>query len=189
MAHKITNSTVNKGSSKAQLERWYGPAQHVADGVSTDPAQESPKTGPIKGSRFKVKTGIIAAILLFGAGSAWAEGVVVKKSTCTVKWTEPQTNVDGTELLDLREYGVYVDSAPNLMVTPIAVVPAPNPNPILGAILSWPCNSLTVGQKYVQIDAVDILGQRSTRSALVPFVLEADVVDGPPSAPTNVTVQ
>lgn len=56
MAHKITNSAANKSTKEqTRLDHWYGPAQHVADGVSTDPAQEEPKKGPIRGPRYKEK--------------------------------------------------------------------------------------------------------------------------------------
>lgn len=127
---------------------------------------------------------LLTIALLLVAGPAWAQtGVTVKQSTCTATWTAPQTNADGTNLADLKEYGVYVGVALNAMTTITAVVPAPAADPAAGATATWPCKSLVPGSYFIQVDAVDTSGNRSARTAAVPFVLIPDPDVVPPSAP------
>ena len=45
---RVTNSAVNKGKSKASLDHWYGPHQHVADGVASDPEKAGIPKGPLR---------------------------------------------------------------------------------------------------------------------------------------------
>jgi len=131
---------------------------------------------------------LTVAILFALATPAWADGVVVKQSTCSLGWTAPQTNADATNLADLAAYGVYVAATPSALAAltaPVAVVPAPALDPPAGASGIWPCKSLAPGQYYVQLDAVDTAGNRSVRSAVVPFVSADDVA---PAAPTGLSV-
>ena len=131
-----------------------------------------------------VKALIVAAVL---AVAIPASAQAVNQATCLVSWTAPQTNADGTNLADLKEYGVYVGTALNLMTTVTAVVPAPNADPVAGATASWSCKALVPGSYFVQVDAVDTTGNRSVRTAAVPFsVVVPDVVA--PSAPTGLQV-
>lgn len=53
MAHKVTNSAVNKGSHQARLDHWVGPHQHVGTGISTDPTRESVPAGVLKSKQHK----------------------------------------------------------------------------------------------------------------------------------------
>lgn len=132
-----------------------------------------------------MKIALIVLAILVAPVLAWADGPVVKQSTCVLTWEAPQTNADGTNLADLKEYGVYIGTAPNLMAAPVAVVPAPSSDPVAGVSISWSCSHLPLGQQYAQVDAVDLAGNRSTRTALLPFVLAEDVA---PAAPTNLRI-
>ena len=127
---------------------------------------------------------VIAVALVFAAASvAWADGPVVKQSTCTATWTAPQTNTDGTNLGDLKEYRIYV--APTLaalavLTVPTAVVPAPELDPPLGKTGSWPCKTLPLGQGYATVTAADTAGNESVRATVFPFILADDVSPQPP---------
>lgn len=122
-------------------------------------------------------------IVLVSASVVFADGVVVKQSTCKVDWDAPQTNADNTNLADLKEYGVYVTTTTTPLPpgsAPTAVVAAPELDPVAGRTGQWQCNQLVPGQYYVQIDAVDTSANRSVRSPMLPFVSKDDV---PPSGP------
>ena len=131
-----------------------------------------------------MKTLMLFALLLVPT-LAFAEGSVVKQSTCTITWTAPQVNADGTPLADLKEYGVYLGPSPASLTAPVAVVAAPAPDPATGATASLSCKGLAPGQYYAQVDAVDAAGNRSGRTPVVPFVSQDDVS---PQAPTGLTV-
>lgn len=130
---------------------------------------------------------IVAGLLVVASVAEAQTPVTIKQSLCTVSWTAPQTNADGTNLTDLKEYGVYVGTALNAMQTPTAVVPAPSPDPAAGATASWPCKTLPVGvNHFVQVDGVDTSGNRSVRTApFGPFVLQDDAS---PAAPSGLLV-
>ena len=112
---------------------------------------------------------------------AFAEGPILKQSACVLTWNVPQLNTDGSNLADLKEFGIYVGAALNAMTTPVAVVTVAVPDPAAGATASWSCAGLPIGQKYAQIDAVDTAGNRSGRSAVLPFELADDVSPQPPT--------
>lgn len=129
---------------------------------------------------------LIAAALFLLPGYVYADGVVVKQSTCTATWTAPQTNADGTNLADLREYRVFVaPTAAGLTATlaPVAVVPAPALDPPAGATAQFSCKSLAPGQWYITVSAVDTGGNEGVRSPIVPFVSTDDVAPSAPGAP------
>lgn len=132
--------------------------------------------------------GVVMAVgLCLMAAEAWADGPVVNQSTCSGKWNAPQTNADGTNLIDLKEYGVYVAATPAALAAltaPVAVVVAPELNPPAGKTAVWPCAQLATGQWYAQVDAVDTSGNRSTRSGVSPFVSRDDVSPQAPDIPT-----
>ena len=94
-----------------------------------------------------MKTLLLFALLLVPT-LAFAEGVVVKQSTCMITWTAPQVNADGTPLADLKEYGVYLGPSPASLTAPVAVVAAPAPDPATGATASLSCKGLAPGQYY-----------------------------------------
>ena len=132
-----------------------------------------------------MKTIVTAVLILFASVAlASAEGVQVKKSTCMMLWDAPQTNADGTTLLDLKEYGVYAAPTQAGLATAVpAVVNAPALDPPSGATGSLACNQWALGQHYFQVDAVDTTGNRSVRTAVVPFFLLPDPDGVAPSAP------
>ena len=135
-----------------------------------------------------MKTLFLLALLLVPT-LAFADGPVVKQSTCTVTWDAPQTSADASNLTDLAAYGVYVAATPAALAAMgflgAIAVPAPATDPPAGASATWSCKALAPGQYYVQVDAVDTLGNRSGRSAVVPFVSQDDV---PPQAPSGLRV-
>jgi hypothetical protein len=140
-----------------------------------------------KSARLAVSA-MLALGLLASATPVWAEGVIVKQSQCSVRWTAPQTNTDGSELIDLSGYGVYVASTQAglaALTQPTATVLSATPNPATGTTVSWSCKSLGLGQWYVQVDAVDLVMNRSQRSAVLPFVQSDDLA---PSVPTGLVV-
>ena len=119
--------------------------------------------------------GFLVALLLFAA-PAWAVGPVVG-SACRISWIAPTTNADGTPLTDLAGYRVYVGTAPGVYGVATATVVQP--------ATTWPCGTLSNGQKYTVVTAVDLAGNESIRSTEVPFVLDTIA----PAAPSEVTVQ
>lgn len=125
---------------------------------------------------------ILVLALLLVPALASAEGPVVKQAACTLKWDVPQLNDDGTNLGDLKEFGVYVAADPTTLTAPVAVVPATAADPAAGATASWSCVGLPIGQQSAQVDAVNMTGKRSPRSAPFPFTVAADAS---PQAPSN----
>jgi len=48
-SNRITNSTVNPGKKRGiMLDHWFGPAQHVGDGISSDPEKAHTKPGTLR---------------------------------------------------------------------------------------------------------------------------------------------
>lgn len=131
---------------------------------------------------------LLLTVLLLVVSPAWADGPIINQATCSGTWSAPQTNTDGTNLNDLKEYGVYV--APSLpalaaLTSPTAIIAAPQLDPPAGATAIWTgCRQLAVGQFYMQVDAVDTSGNRSARSATAPFVLADAVSPQAPGTPT-----
>ena len=119
---------------------------------------------------------LVLALLLLAA-PAWADGKIVPQSTCVLSWTAPTTNVNGTLLLDLQEYRVYLASTPPIpLAAPIAVVPAAAPNPPAGLTVTWPCSGQPAGQYYAFVTAADTSGNEGPRQpAALPFVSRDDV--------------
>ena len=127
-----------------------------------------------------MKTLLIAALLLLPV-TAWAEGPVVKQSTCVASWTAPTTNADGTALTDLAAYRLYDGAA----LTPFATVPSSTAAPAPNTTVTTSCKTWPVGQRNTAVAAVDTTGNESVRSVSFPFVLQDDV---PPQAPSGLRV-
>ena len=132
---------------------------------------------------------LIMMIIAIGLVRAvWADGPVVKQSTCLASWDAPQTNTDGSNLNDLKEYRVYY--APGITVpaniAPFVILPAPELDPPSGRQGQWACRTLPLGQGALAVTAVDTAGNESARSNPFPFVLADDVA---PLAPANLRVQ
>lgn len=133
---------------------------------------------------------IALGLLLISFTLIAAPALAATTANCTVTWTAPQTSVDGSNLADLKEYGVYVTLANTAFpATPTAVVTAPALDPVAGATALWDCKNLAVGSYIVQVDAVDTGGLRSPRSGVVPFSLTAPPPPNvAPSAPVGLQV-
>ena len=121
------------------------------------------------------------AVLLVSAALAFAVGPVV--SACSLAWTAPTTNTDGTPLTDLARYEVQVGPAPGVYPTPPVSVGAVTPAPAPGTTVTHTCAAAD-GQRYARVRACDLAGNCSTWSDEVPFVLDAVA----PSAPVNLRV-
>ena len=119
---------------------------------------------------------LVLALLLL-ASPAWADGKIVPQSTCVLSWTAPTTNVNGTLLLDLQEYRIYLASTPPIpLAVPIAVGPAAAPNPPAGLTAPWACSGQPAGQYYAYVTAADTSGNEGPRPpAALPFVSRDDV--------------
>ena len=133
----------------------------------------------------KTVIGAVLSLLLFVAVPAWADGVVVKQSTCKLQWDAPQANVDGSNLADLAAYDVYIASTPAAvaaLTVPTAVVTAPELDPPAAKIGEWPCSALPAAQYYAQVRARDTGGNASGRTPALPFVSQDDVS---PQVPGN----
>ena len=135
----------------------------------------------------------LMALALLIPALAFAEGPVVDKATCTVSWDAPTTNADGTPLADLAGYDVYLGDSPADVAAsgPLAQVLAPSPSPVAGATVTWPCSGLAARQHYLQLAAYDLVGNRSARTPVFPFVVQITVpppTDPAPSAPTRVRI-
>ena len=129
-------------------------------------------------------------VVLMGSAitaQAQTEGPLVNQSTCLATWTAPQSNTDGSNLADLKEYGLYVAptrAALAALTAPLAIVAAPELDPPAGKTGVWPCATLALGQWYIQVDAVDTASNRSARSGVAPFVLRDAVSPQAPGTPT-----
>lgn len=130
---------------------------------------------------------LLVAMLMVASVAEAQVGPVCKKTTCKVMFTEPQTNTDGSNLNDLREYRIYVaTSVANLaaMATPTFVVPAANPDPVAGGVVTFTgIRNLAVGQWFMQVSAADISGNEGGRTASAPFFLQDDVSPSLPGIP------
>ena len=101
-----------------------------------------------------------------------------------LSWDAPQTNADGTNLTDLKEYHVLIGPTNTGPWTQVEVVPAASLDPALGEriftnVSDW--GPLAKGQYYATIRAVDTAGNLSVMATSVPFVLGDVVAPSPPS--------
>ena len=99
-------------------------------------------------------------------------------------WNAPQTNSDGSNLVDLKEYHVLVGPEATGPWTQVQVVQAASLDPSAGEQVfvqtsNWPL--LTPGQYYATVRSVDTAGNPSVLATPVPFVVGDDVAPSPPS--------
>lgn len=130
----------------------------------------------------------IVIVLLFAtfvwATQAAADGPVLP--SCQYQWTQPTLNEDGSPTTDLKDFRVYMATAPGSSGVRVATVAAPSATPAEGATYKWGCSGTIVdGQKYATVTAVNLAGAESKRSNEFPFVLQHPV---PPSAPSGLVV-
>jgi len=127
---------------------------------------------------------LAAAALLAWETRAEADGQILP--SCEYQWTQPTLNMDGSPLVDLKEFRVYMATSPGSAGVRMATVPAPAAAPIDGAVYKWGCSGNIVdGQKYATVTAVNLQNVESTRSNEVPFVLQRPI---PASAPSGLVV-
>ena len=112
--------------------------------------------------------------------TAQATGPVVG-ATCTFTWTEPQTNSDGTNLADLKEYRLLISQTSGAYgVVAAKIIPAPLADPAAGSVLTSACPSgIPQGQNFAVMIAVDLGGNTSVFSNEAPFVFDT-VAPGAP---------
>jgi hypothetical protein len=99
-------------------------------------------------------------------------------------WTEPTTNVDGTDLVDLASYRVYIAVSPGVPCPGgnFIVVAAPLPNPAPNSTVAKHLTGLAVGKNYtVAVTAVNVDGSESACSATA----SANARPATPNAPNG----
>lgn len=117
-----------------------------------------------------MKALLLCACLLFLAMPAFAAGPVLGPNKCALEFVAPVTNEDGSPLIDLKEYRVYVSATKGTFTAPFATIPAANPAPAPNTTVTWDCRTagLTAGQKWVTVRAVDLATNESDNADLAP---------------------
>jgi len=116
-----------------------------------------------------------------------AIGPILSPAGCTLTWTAPTQNADGTPLTDLAAFRLYIGTAPGVYPpTPTAVITISNPTPAPGTVVRWNCAGLSDGQKYANVRGVDLANNEAAPSNEFPFVFDgvkpggvADLTGGP----------
>lgn len=119
---------------------------------------------------------LAACCLLLSVPFAQAAGNTVGPNKCTMTWTQQAKNADGSALTDLKGWNIYVYTAPGQPGTAATVaVTATAPNPTATLNLTFDCKGLTMseGQKYAIVKAVDLGLLESAPTAEAPFVWNA----------------
>lgn len=118
-----------------------------------------------------VATLVVCMLLLPSLG--FSAGSVVGPNKCTMTWTQDNKNSDGTPLLDLSGWRIFVYTVPGQPGTVAAgTLPASSPNPAAIQTLTFDCKGLTMseGQKYATVKAVDLGLLESAPAVEAPFV-------------------
>jgi hypothetical protein len=120
----------------------------------------------------------------------WAEtaGNTVGPNQCTMTWTQAPTNANGSPLTDLSGWRIFVYTMPGQIgATATATVPAAGPAPVGVLNLTFDCRGLTLseGQKYATVKAVDLGLLESAPAVESPFVWNAVA----PATPGGFAVQ
>lgn len=105
----------------------------------------------------------IAALVICAAMPALAAtlGPVLGPNDCQVAWQVPTTNTDGTPLIDLASFQVFLVQNANggsFPTTPSATITVASPTPIAGTTITYDCRNagLKAGQYWAQVKAVDL---------------------------------
>lgn len=127
---------------------------------------------------------LVSLMLLLPATAAWAAVGPVNPSV--VEATAPTTNADGTPLTDLKALGFCVSSSPTAPPLTCVDADSPTPSPTGQVIVGTPIAAFGLtqdGDYFVDVDAVDLVGNRSAKTARVPFELNVQA-PAVPSTPT-----
>jgi hypothetical protein len=110
-----------------------------------------------------------------------ATPVVVHAGFIDLDWVSPTTNADGSPLLDLASYRVYVaTSIPSCPGTTFEAFAAPGPSPAPGETVAVTLTSLSTNATYwVRVSAVDASGNESACTEGVSGVARADINPSP----------
>src|SRR5262245_16446807 len=105
-------------------------------------------------------------------------------ASISISWNAPTTNVDGTPLVDLAGYRIYLGtSAPSCPSTSYFSIGSPTPTPSLGDVLSSSVASLVAGAMYfVAVTAVDLRGLESGCTQPASGLAEPDITVTPVTA-------
>ena len=95
-----------------------------------------------------------------------AAGPIRGPQKCELAWTAPTTNVDNTQLTDLKSYDLYVSPTKGQFTTPFSNITVATPVPTPNTTVIYDCRGvgLTDGQKWFTIRAVDLAGNPSANS-------------------------
>jgi hypothetical protein len=111
-----------------------------------------------------------ALAVVLATSPAWAEGPI---NPTMASWTWPQTNIDGSELVNLKEARLDVSRELTGPWTQVAVVPSvANPSPgAEGTSLISTWGLAGNAQYWVSIRACNQVNLCSSRSLAIPFCL------------------
>src|SRR3990167_6317837 len=110
--------------------------------------------------------GVALNLVLFSLlDLVYAVGPVYSPATCRLTWTAQTLNADGTPLMDLAAYRMYIGTVPGVYpATPTATIPSPDVAPLANTQITWQCTALTDGQKYANVRGVDFAGNEAALS-------------------------
>lgn len=131
-----------------------------------------------RGTQIHIAIILTLVLLLAAAVPAPAQGVTVG-ANCTIAWT-------ANSEADLAMYRVYGTLQPSSGSTIVKMLDIPKPV-VAGPTVSTTCAQLglqTGGTLTVQVDAVDVLGNRSPKSVLVTAVQDIAA----PAQPTGLMI-
>lgn len=122
------------------------------------------------------------ALLIAAATLGWMSSA--DAGSVTLSWTAPTTNRDGTPLMDLAGYRLYVDTrTPTCPGGPFLAVASPTAAPASGQTVSDHLTGLTASTTYfARVTAVDTSGNESTCSPAASGVAQADLGVTPTTA-------
>jgi hypothetical protein len=138
-----------------------------------------------RSSRSSSRVGPTAVCLVIPFISLVVGGLKVEAGSLDLAWTGPTINADGTPLVDLAGYRIYLGAAglPRCPDESFGAVALPPSVPTIGETLAYQVPGLTAGMTYVAlITAVDSSGNESGCAGPVSGVAQADVSVSPGGA-------
>jgi hypothetical protein len=124
------------------------------------------------------KIWMFSVIFLLSACGGGTQSTDVPTS---ISWTEPQENVDASELTNLASYRFYYGSSPTTLSAITALdLPASSPNPVAGATVTYvfPESDITIMTPlvaknmthYFAMTAINSQGIESSLSDIVQYI-------------------